>query len=189
MAKPTMQELARERLKKKAVSELTRSQNISSKLDEKYGHYPPDEEWDKLTRSRREKNVDLPVTTLEEGYLHPETLQTERVPYEGDMFGDYFYYRTGKGQSPFWYGQPPISSSKLRKDLDRYILETKGFQSKKDALELAEAQRGNQSYKHGQTPVFGQGQGYSDFSKRQSRLEEMPEEEYETPVSGQTRVK
>lgn len=153
MAKPTIQEIARERLKKKAVSELTRSQNRTSKLDEMYGHYPPFKELDEERKERYQKNVDLPITTLEEGYLHPETLHTASVPYEGDPFGDYYYFKRSKdkGKTPFSYGNPPVSSSKLKKDLDKYILETKGESAYQDALEFAKAQGGDQSYKHGQS--------------------------------------
>ena len=189
MAKPTAQELARERLKKKFVSELTRSQHAGSKFFDKYGHSAPYEEYEKMTNERDERNVDLPITTFEEGYLYPETLHTKRVPYEGDPFGYHWYIDKLKSKNtPFSMVEPPVARSRLERDLNQYILETKGKGEYRNAYELAKAQGGDQSYKHGQSRLEP-GDGVSDFSKRQSRPEEMPEEEYETPVSGQTRVK
>lgn len=145
MAKPTMQELARERLKQKAALTAQKMHN------EKWAATSPT----KYPAGYSDRNFPVPITSIEEGFLHP---------YEDKELS---HLRIGEGKNHISYKQ-------AREELNKAIQQYQGEESLLDAHEMAAARigksppvmsaapwyrdrlpeellRGGQSYKHGQS--------------------------------------
>lgn len=152
MAKPTIQEIARERMRQKAAS-------IAQKMhNEGWAATSPT----KYPAEYRDYDVPVPISSIEEGFLHP---------YE---YRELSNWRIGEGKNH-------ISNKQAREELNKITQGYQGEQSLLDAHEMAAAQMGKSAPMDRRAPSFRDRlseellRGGQSYKHGQSRLE--PEEE------------